>query len=148
MLTEFLGIDSIRVNVDCKDWKGAVKAGCELLLKKGYIESSYEEAIIKNHMTIGPYMVVAPQIMLAHARPEDGAKKISLSLITLKNAIVFGNKTNDPVKLIITLATTSGQEHLKLLESLMELLSNEADVKDIMKAKTVSEVESIIKKYK
>ncbi len=148
MLADVLKGDCIKVNVDCKDWKVAVKEGCDLLLQQGFIEASYGKAIIHNHETIGPYMVVAPQIMLAHARPEDGVNKVSLSMVTLKTPVVFGNETNDPVKLIITLATTDNQAHLKLLECLMELLSDEHDMSIIMQAQTVADIERVIKKYK
>lgn len=147
MLTDFLTCDCIRLNVVCDNWKEAVKAGTDLLLEKNCIEPSYLDAIIHHHETFGPYMVVGPGIVLAHARPEDGAKKVSISLVTLKTPIVFGNITNDPVKLVFTFATTGNKEHLSLLANLMELLSNQRDIQMIMSAEQVTSVLNIIKQY-
>lgn len=147
MLADFLTCDYIRLNVACDNWKDAVKAGTDLLLEKKCIEPSYLDAIIHHHENFGPYMVVAPGIVLAHARPEDGAKKVSISLVTLKEPIVFGNITNDPVKLVFTFATTDNKVHLSLLASLMELLSNQKDMQAIMSASQVSSVIDIIKQY-
>lgn len=147
MLTDFLTSDCIRLNVACENWKEAVKAGTDLLLEKNCIEPSYLKAIIHHHEVFGPYMVVAPGIVLAHARPEDGAKKVSISLVTLKTPMVFGNIINDPVKLVFTFATTDNKVHLSLLANLMELLSNEEDIQTIMSASQVSSVIDIIKQY-
>jgi len=147
MLADFLTCDYIRLNVVCDNWKDAVKAGAELLLEKECIEPSYVEAIIHHHENFGPYMVVAPGIVLAHARPEDGAKEVSISLVTLKKPVVFGNITNDPVKLVFTFATTDNKVHLSLLSSLMELFSNQKDMQAIMSASQVSSVINIIKQY-
>lgn len=147
MLADVLTSDCIRLNVACDHWKEAVKAGTDLLLEKNCIEPNYLEAIIHHHETFGPYMVVAPGIVLAHARPEDGAKKVSISLVTLKRPIVFGNITNDPVKVVFTFATTDNKGHLALLANLMELLSNEEDIKMIMSTNQVSTVLNIIKQY-
>lgn len=147
MLTDFLTADCIRLNVVCENWKEAVKAGTDLLLEKNCVEPSYLAAIIHHHEAFGPYMVVAPGIVLAHARPEDGAKKVSISLVTLKTPMVFGNEMNDPVKLVFTFATTDQKVHLALLADLMELLSNEDDMQTIMSARQVSSVIHIIKQY-
>jgi PTS system ascorbate-specific IIA component len=147
MLADFLTCDCIRLNVVCDNWKEAVKAGTDLLLEKKCIEPKYLAAIIYHHENFGPYMVVAPGIVLAHARPEDGAKKVSISLVTLKTPVVFGNITNDPVKLVFTFATTDNKGHLSLLADLMELLSNEEDIKTIMSASQVSSLIDIIKQY-
>ncbi|CUH97774.1 hypothetical protein P22_3918 [Propionispora sp. 2/2-37] len=147
MLSKFFKPEVIRLNVECNCWQDAIKAGTDLLLHKNYVEKRYLDAIIRNHKELGPYMVISPGIMLAHARPENGVLTLSLSLITLKEGMVFGNETNDPVKLIITLAATDQKSHLALLAELMELLMNPEDVKNIIAAKKKEEVIAIIDRY-
>lgn len=147
MLAKILTRDCIRLNVLCQDWKEAVKAGTDLLLDAGCIGPEYLEAIIRHHEELGPYMVVAPGIVLAHARPEEGAKKVGLSLVTLKEPIVFGNITNDPAKLVLTFSTVDQQVHLDLLGKLMELLSNEADIAQMMREDSVDMIIDMVKKY-
>lgn len=147
MLAEYLKEGGVRLNVSCGDWKEAVKAGTDLLLRQGAVENAYLDAIIRHHEEMGPYMVVAPGLMLAHARPEEGVKKMGLSLVTLKEPVVFGSETNDPVKLVITLATTDNQAHLALLEELMELLSNERDMQRIHAASDLQEIAAVLDSY-
>ncbi|CUH97687.1 hypothetical protein P22_3822 [Propionispora sp. 2/2-37] len=147
MLSELLTPEVIRLNVECRDWEEALRTACDLLLQKGWVEEGYLQAIMHNHRTLGPYMVVAPGIMLAHARPEDGALCLSLSLITLRKAMAFGNITNDPVKLIITLAATDTHSHIAVLTELMELFMNAEDVDGIVTAVRKEEVLRILGHY-
>ncbi|MBP2660241.1 MAG: putative IIA-like nitrogen-regulatory protein PtsN [Firmicutes bacterium] len=147
MLSNFFTPDVIHLNVECSDWYEAVKVGTDLLVRKNCVEKRYLDAIVRNHKELGPYMVIAPGIMLAHARPEDGVLKLSLSLVTLKMPIVFGNETNDPVKLLITLAATNQDSHLSTLAELMELLMSEEDIEKMMNADKEEEIIKIVSRY-
>ncbi|MFD3156209.1 BglG family transcription antiterminator [Haloimpatiens sp. FM7330] len=147
MLNDLLTKDVIKLNVECSNWKEAIKAGTNILLKKGCIKESYEKAIFTSFEEVGPYMVVAPGIVLSHSRPENGVDKLSMSLITLKEPIEFGSSTNDPVKLVITLAAKDNESHLKALAQLMELFMNSDDLKKVMKASNKEELLKIINKY-
>ncbi|CDF57432.1 PTS sugar transporter subunit IIA [Thermobrachium celere] len=148
MLSDLLTEDMIRINVEANNWEEAIREGTKIMKKKNYVEECYEETIINNIKTLGPYMVIAPGIVLSHARPENGVKKLSMSLTLLKNPVVFGHETNDPVKLVITIAAVDNETHLKALSQLMELLMNEVDMERIFNAKSKDEIISIINKYK
>ncbi len=147
MLNDLLPREMIKLNIECEDWVEVIKKGASLLEAKGYVEESYSETIIKNFREIGPYMVVAPGIVLSHARPEDGVNKLSMSLMTLKKPVKFGSDYNDPVKLVITLAATDNETHLKALSQLMTLFMNAEDLKLVMQAHSKEEIINIINKY-
>lgn len=147
MLKDLLKRDVIELNVECKDWKEAIKKGTQSLIDKGFIEESYTEAIFRSFEENGPYMVVGPGIVLAHARPEDGVNELCMSLITLKEGINFGNETNDPVKMIITFGAVDNESHLKALSQLMELFMNNKDINKIISSTTKDDVLDIIQKY-
>lgn len=147
MLKDLLKRDFIELNVDCKNWKDAIKKGAQSLLDKGYIKKDYVDAIFKSLYENGPYMVVGPGIVLAHARPEDGVNKLCMSLITLKEGVNFGNKANDPVRLIITFGAIDNESHLKALSQLMELFMNNNDINKIISSNSKDEVLDIIAKY-
>lgn len=146
-LTDFLPAERIRLDVVCRDWKTAIQAGCDPLLRDGVIQPEYAAAIMRHHEEMGPYMVIAPGIMFAHARPEEGGRSVGISLIRLRDAIAFGNETNDPVRLVITLATPDHEVHLSLLEKLMELLTNEEDMREILRAESVERIAKIMNSY-
>ncbi|MBU5455062.1 PTS sugar transporter subunit IIA [Caproiciproducens sp. MSJ-32] len=147
MLIDILREELIKLNVKCNDWKEAIEEGAYLLEKEGIVNKNYKEAIINNFYELGPYMVIAPGIVLSHARPEAGVNKNGISILTLESPIEFGSELNDPVKLIITLAAKDNTSHLSSLSKLMEILMNSDDLNSIINAKTVQEVVKIIEKY-
>jgi transcriptional antiterminator/mannitol/fructose-specific phosphotransferase system IIA component (Ntr-type) len=140
VLKDLLTKDTIKLNVEAKDWEEAVKIGGELLVKNGFAEPQYVEAMINTVKEMGPYIVIAPGIAMPHARPEAGARKIGMSLITLKNPVNFGNKENDPVKIVVSLCAIDHSSHLKALSELVELLGDEEFVSILTNAQREEEV--------
>lgn len=147
MLIDILREELIKLNVKCNDWKEVIEEGAYLLEKEGIVNKNYKEAIINNFYELGPYMVIAPGIVLSHARPEAGVNKNGISILTLESPIEFGSELNDPVKLIITLAAKDNTSHLSSLSKLMEILMNSDHLNSIINAKKVQEVVEIIKRY-
>jgi len=147
MLNDLLTREFIKLNIECEDWKEALKEGTDLLVKQNCAEEKYYDAILENFAKLGPYMVVAPGIALSHARPENGVKKLSMSLVTLKTPVPFGSKTNDPVKLILTLAAIDNESHMKALVQIMELFMNSEDLEKVKNCTNKEELLEIIKKY-
>lgn len=143
MLEEFVDEEAVQIDVPCSSWQEALDIGAAPLLKKGIIEPSYVEAIKESHAAM-PYMVIAPRIMLAHARPEAGAKGMGISLLTLKEPIPFGSELNDPVKLVITFATPDDKSHLKLLEALTEFLMDEEKLQKFLDIKNANEAMKLL----
>lgn len=145
MLKEVITEKEILTNVEVKDWREAVRVGGELLLNAGKIEERYIQGMIENVEENGAYIVIAPKIAMPHARPEKGAKEIGLSLITLKNPINFGNPKNDPVSLVISLCAVDHSSHLRALSELMDILSNEENVKYILSENDSNKIIKLIK---
>ncbi|WP_032122612.1 BglG family transcription antiterminator [Clostridium amazonitimonense] len=145
VLKEVLNIEDVKLNVDAKDWRDAIRIGGGLLQAKGVIGCEYIDAMIKNAEENGAYIVIAPGIAMPHARPEFGVKGIGMSLITLKNPIEFGNPKNDPVTLVICICAVDHSSHLKALSELMDILAEENNIEFIKNAKTEEEVMSLIK---
>lgn len=140
MLKDLLTKDTIRVNIDAKDWEDAIRKGGDLLEKNGSIEHRYVDGMVETMKEIGPYIVIAPGIAMPHARPESGVKKIGMSLMTLKNPINFGNKENDPVSLVVCLCAIDHTTHLKAMSELVQLLGDEEKIKKIKAAENVGDI--------
>lgn len=75
MLKDLLTKDTIRVNIDAKDWEDAIRKGGDLLEKNDSIEHRYVDGMVETMKEIGPYIVIAPGIAMPHARPESGVKR-------------------------------------------------------------------------
>ncbi|WP_157987525.1 PTS sugar transporter subunit IIA [Jiangella endophytica] len=120
-------IDAI-VDVRADDWRGAVHAACAPLVGVGALEPRYPERCIAIAEDHGPYMVLAPGIALAHARPEDGALRLCLAAAVLAAPVEFGHDQNDPVDVVLAFASPDDAAHLVLLRNLAEhLLAGLAD---------------------
>ena len=121
MIHSILTEDTVEVNVEVSDWEEAVRTAGNLLYKNGYVEACYVDSMVDIVKAVGPYIVLLKGVALAHARPSQGAKKIGLSLITLKTPVNFGNADNDPVSLVFALSAVDNSSHLELLGELSQI---------------------------
>lgn len=56
-------------------------------------------------------------IAMPHARPEEGANKLSLALTLIPSGVNFDADENDPVKLLIVLAATDSTSHIEAIST-------------------------------
>ncbi|MES4613701.1 MAG: PTS sugar transporter subunit IIA [Ewingella sp.] len=147
MLNDWLTPDTIHIRHDITDWRDAVKASAEPLLANGTITADYVEAIFAQHEKLGPYYVLAPGIAMPHARPEEGAKGLGLSLLTLPHGVKFNSEDNDPVYSVVMLAAPDKHSHIELISELAELFSSEDEMQKIFAAKDIKTIQDIISKF-
>lgn len=150
MIHSILTEDTVEVNVEVSDWEKAVRTAGNLLYKNGYVEACYVDSMVDIVKAVGPYIVLLKGVALAHARPSQGAKKIGLSLITLKTPVNFGNADNDPVSLVFALSAVDNSSHLELLGELSQIFGDEEGMEELAKASTKQElldrIHKIVKK--
>jgi PTS system ascorbate-specific IIA component len=115
------------------DWRAAVRAASELLVEAGAAEPRYVDRCIATVEELGPYMVVAPGVALAHARPEDGALRLGLAVATLRDPVEFGHAENDPVDVVFAFGSPDRDQHVGLLGALARRLT-EGLADDLRKA--------------
>jgi len=116
--------NSIQLNASPSDWRDAIKIGTDMLVVSGAILPSYHDAIINSIEKLGPYVCIAPNLALPHARPEDGVIKTSFALVTLRDPVFFDGE-DEPVYVLITLAGSSSNEHMDGLMEITRVLDDE-----------------------
>lgn len=146
MLNKILSKKNIKIVENVKDWKEAIEIASKPLIENGAIEEKYIDAIFKSHQELGPYYVLAPGIAMPHARPEEGANEIGLSLLVVKNGVVFNSIENDPVYVIFMLSAKDSNSHIELISSLADLLDNEKDL-NVLKLGNFADIINVIEKY-
>ncbi len=142
MLTDYITPEMIQLQVTAADWREAIRLGGNLLEKAGKCEPRYVEAMIGAVEQMGPYMVLAPGLALAHARPEDGVKEIGMSIITLATPVEFGSEANDPVQLIISFGGVDKKSHIGMLQELAKFL---VDPNNQILLKEATSIENVMK---
>lgn len=115
---------SIKLQASASDWYEAVKIGTDMLVDSGAILPDYHDAIINSVKELGPYICIAPNLALPHARPENGVLKTAFALVTLAEPIYFDGE-DEPVDVLITLAGSSSDEHMEGLMQITQILDDE-----------------------
>lgn len=134
-LTSLLSIDTLKVNVAVKNWEEAADIAGVLLVKAGKTKPEYTSAMKRVLKEMGPYAVIAPGIVLLHARPEDGVLSACLAVVTLSTPVAFGHSENDPVDLVLALGATNKNSHIAALQQMALILSDKEKLQKIRTAK-------------
>lgn len=139
-LGQLLTPQTVRLRVSAADRIDVVQQAGAMLMASGAVEGRYVEAMKRVLVTLGPYMVIVPGVALLHARPEDGARRLCMSLLTLDPPVPFGNPDNDPVTVAVALAAADNESHIKALAELAALLANDTAMAAIRGASSVEDV--------
>jgi mannitol/fructose-specific phosphotransferase system IIA component (Ntr-type) len=134
-LTSMLTRKTLRAKVAVAGWEEAADAVGALLVNSGKVTQDYVQAMKRVLEEMGPYAVIAPGIVLLHARPEDGVLEPCLGLVTLSIPVEFGHSENDPVDLVFALGAKDKQAHIAALQQLAQLLGEEDALSEIRSAK-------------
>lgn len=125
-LTQWLNADKIHYLERVSDWKAAIQITGDPLLREGAISQDYIDTIIRLKEETGPYFVIAPRIAMPHARPEQGAMKLGLSVVKLANPVTFDAGENDPVDILFMFSAPDSNSHIEMISQLAEVLTDDA----------------------
>lgn len=146
-MLEVLTKELIKLNVEAKDWQEAIKLSAQALVDQKKILPSYVNAIIENVKESGPYIAIAPHVAIPHARQDKGVLDNAIGLAVLKEPVVFGNPTNDPIKYLFCLSAVDNHKHLQSLTSLAFLLEDKDFYRVLDQAKNAEEILAYIEKF-
>jgi PTS system ascorbate-specific IIA component len=138
-----LPAEAISLRVAVNDWQGAVRAAGAALTAAGIAEASYADEMIRMIDEHGPYVVIAPGLALAHARPGPEVLKDGIAVVTLATPINFGHPYNDPVSVVLALAVDAPDAHVALVAELANLFNDSSAITDLAAATTVDEVQRL-----
>lgn len=126
------------------DWRDAIRLAGEALVDSGCTTAEYTEAMIRMVDDHGPYIVIAPGLALAHARPGPEVRCDGLSVVTLAEPVEFGHAHNDPVRVVIGLAGVAADGHLEAVAELANAFNDAAAIPALAAATTRDAVRQIL----
>lgn len=126
------------------DWRAAVREAGNALVLAGTALPGYTEQMVRMIESHGPYIVIAPGLALAHARPGPDVLADGLAIVTLSTPVDFGHPHNDPVSVVLALAVASADEHLALVAELANVFNDSSAIEALAAATTVPEVQRIM----
>ncbi|MGE6632255.1 BglG family transcription antiterminator [Bacillus sp. NPDC077027] len=147
VLNDLLKRETIQLKQTAQTWQDAITKAAQPLLSNHSIEETYIDAMIQSVHQNGPYIVIAPEVAIPHARPEDGVNTLGMSLMSLKEPVYFSEKEEKPVRLIIVLAAIDSVTHLKALQQLTTLLSDQKHIEQLSTTNRLTDVQSLIQHF-
>jgi PTS system ascorbate-specific IIA component len=136
--------NAVRLGVTVDDWRGAIRASGDALVAAGATLDGYTDRMIQVIDEFGSYIVIAPGLALAHARPGPDILSDALSVVTLAEPVSFGHPHNDPVRVILGLAVTTPDSHVTSVASLANVFNDSAAIPALADAQSVDEVRSVL----
>lgn len=118
------------------NWEQAVRASAQPLLDGGQVKQSYIDGMIKSVQEHGPYIVIAPNIALPHARPETGSVEIGYSVMLVKQPVSFAQDHSCDAQLFIALSCVDATKHVEMLQEIVMILSDQEKHDQIFAATT------------
>lgn len=147
VLSDLLKEENIQIVEQLPDWEEAVKVAANPLLETGAIESSYIDAMIENIKTLGPYVVIGPEVAIPHARPETGVNNVGMSFLKLNQPVYFSSDEKNPARLLFCIAAVDNTTHLRALSQLTKLLSENTNVEFLKETESTEKILDLFKQY-
>jgi PTS system ascorbate-specific IIA component len=139
-----LTAESIVIGATATTWREAVREAGAALARAGATRPAYADEMVRMIEEHGPYIVIAPGLALAHARPGPEVLADGLAIVILATPVYFGHPHNDPVSVVLGLAVASAEAHLASVAQLANVFNDEGAIPALAAAKTVEEVQKIM----
>jgi PTS system ascorbate-specific IIA component len=134
---------AITLGVRASDWRDAVRLAGEALCRSGATRAEYTERMVQLVEEFGAYIVIAPGLALAHARPGPDVREAGISVVTLSQPVVFGHPHNDPVSVIVGLAVATPDAHVTTVAELANVFNDPRTIPALAAASDANEVRRI-----
>ena len=128
-IAQYLEEENICFAAEAIDWQASIQKAAANLIADGYITEKYCQQCIENVRIYGSYIIIGPDIALAHADKKFGIMKNCLSVLVAPKGITFndGNK----VRLMFVFANQGENNYFDLIQSLMRVGRTDSTVDNI-----------------
>ena len=135
----FRSRDGIRLNLKSVSKEEAIQAAGELLVKLGYVDSSYIDAMQEREKIVTTYMGLGVAIPHGTSQAKGTVKKTGIVVLQYPEGVVFGE---EKAQLVFGIAGV-GDEHLELLGKICGMLEDEAVLEEF---KTTNQIDWVLEK--
>lgn len=126
------------------DWENAIRSGSDILIKHQVIMVHYVQTMIDLVKKYGPYIVINDDIAIAHAQPEDGVNHLGITLQVFPKGLYIRDKK---IQLLFVLATPNQEDHLRILNDIIQISNNAEVLQDIIASDDSSKLLEILRSF-
>lgn len=125
MLSSYFQPGTILYAPRVTDWREGVDEVTRPLLEAGTITEGYVDAIKTSISSPGgTYIDLGSGVALAHARPETGVNRTSLSVLHVGEPFLLADDPQHPISTMFCLAAEDANAHIDLMQALASLLTD------------------------
>ncbi|HEU0257199.1 MAG TPA: PTS sugar transporter subunit IIA [Microbacteriaceae bacterium] len=135
---------AIVLRARAEGWREAVSLAGAALERAGCTGPGYTRRMIDVVEEFGAYIVIAPGLALAHARPGPDVLADGLSVVTLEGPVEFGHPHNDPVRVVVGLALRTPDSHVTGVAALANVFNDPGAVERLVRAATKDDVRAVM----
>lgn len=143
MVASSLPVEAVRILPTVDSWRHGIELVGKLLEQSGSTTAEYTAEMLATVENMGPYIVTAPGIALAHSRPSPAVLQTGFALLRIDQGVDFGSR-NDPVRLLFGFAAYDNSSHIDLMKSLAGYLTQPAIVNSLLTAADEAAMRSIL----
>ena len=137
--------EAVVIGAQVVDWREAVRVAGRALVDSGAAREGYGDEMVRMIDEHGPYVVIAPGLALAHARPGPDVLADGLAIVTLGTPVAFGHPHNDPVRVVLGLAIKNADEHLAAVAGLANVFNDGTAIQQLADAASIEEIQAIMR---
>ncbi|MBY2476722.1 BglG family transcription antiterminator [Clostridioides difficile] len=137
-LKDLIQYDTVQILRGKYSWKDAIKESANPLISLGNINNDYVEAMINNIKKLGPYIVITDKVAIPHAAPQNGVKKLGVSITIFKEGVEFSEIKK--AHIFIVIAPIDKKSHLSIILSINNLLKRDDKIEQLLNANTKNEI--------
>jgi len=148
-LSEYIGKDHICIFEESVDQAEVLHQLGDMLIQTGAISIEYMEAVRKREQAFPTGLYTGEvNVAIPHADPENYVKQPAIALGVVRKGVAFRNMA-DPtddisVQLVFLLAPERGETQLVILEQIMNLIQDQANMRQIMDAQRTEDVWNLL----
>ncbi|MBM7504114.1 PTS sugar transporter subunit IIA [Agromyces aurantiacus] len=134
---------AVTLHAEAGDWRAAVREAGRALARSGATREGYADRMIEVLEEFGAYIVIAPGLALAHARPGPDVLRSGLAVVTLAEPVAFGHPHNDPVRVVVGLAVSNAEEHVASVAGLANVFNERTAIDRLAAAASIDDVRAV-----
>ncbi len=121
-LADVIDENEVRIFSGEMDWKQTVYSVGKSLMETNHIEKSYLDSCVDNIIKNGAYSVYPNDMFLVHSSPQEGNKKLGVSIGIIRNKVIFPDTV--PIRFVVVLAPIDYKSHIRILNDLVALFGD------------------------
>jgi PTS system ascorbate-specific IIA component len=143
MFNELIAKNRVIFAEEFSCWEDAIRAAAQPLLRDGAIKESYILAMIECIHKYGPYIVIAPDVAMPHAKGVTGVIETSMSFMKVNHPVHFGNTSEHDARLLFVIASIDDNSHLEMLQILVENISDDKIISQLLEIENINDLKEL-----